>query len=72
MILRPLECASFRSLRRAESLPAKHTRPNGPTSELGPLVASLAEPKKPVLVEAEDHFFAGALTELERQIAGLS
>jgi alpha/beta superfamily hydrolase len=44
----------------------------GPISELEPLVASLAEPKKLVLVEAEDHFFAGALTELERQIAGLS
>jgi len=38
---------------------------------LGPLVASLAEPKKLVLVEAEDHFFAGALDELEYQIAGL-
>jgi alpha/beta superfamily hydrolase len=43
----------------------------GPTSELGPLVASLAEPKKLVLVEAEDHFFAGALSELEHQIASL-
>jgi len=43
----------------------------GPASELGPLVASLAEPKKLVLVEAEDHFFAGALDELEYQIAGL-
>ena len=44
----------------------------GPTSELGPLVASLAEPKKLVLVEAEDHFFAGALDELEYQIARLN
>jgi alpha/beta superfamily hydrolase len=44
----------------------------GPTSELGPLVASLAEPKKLVLVEAEDHFFAGALDELEYQIASLN
>jgi alpha/beta superfamily hydrolase len=44
----------------------------GPTSELGPLVASLAEPKKLVLIEAEDHFFAGALSELEHQIASLN
>jgi hypothetical protein len=43
----------------------------GPISELEPLVASLAEPKKLVLVEATDHFFAGALPELERAIAGL-
>ena len=43
----------------------------GPISELEPLVASLAEPKKLVLVEAKDHFFAGALPELERAIAGL-
>jgi alpha/beta superfamily hydrolase len=43
----------------------------GPASELEPLVASLAEPKKLVLVDAEDHFFAGALSELERKIAGL-
>lgn len=43
----------------------------GPASELEPLVASLAEPKKLVLVDAEDHFFAGALSELEHKIAGL-
>jgi alpha/beta superfamily hydrolase len=43
----------------------------GPASELEPLVASLAEPKKLVLVDAEDHFFAGALSELESAIAGL-
>jgi len=43
----------------------------GPASELEPLVASLAEPKKLVLVDAEDHFFAGALSELESTIAGL-
>ena len=43
----------------------------GPISDLEPLVASLAEPKKLVLVEAEDHFFAGALAELEREIASL-
>jgi len=43
----------------------------GPTSELEPLVASLPEPKRLILVNAEDHFFAGALDELEREIAGL-
>ena len=43
----------------------------GPISELEPLVASLPEPKKLVLIEAEDHFFAGALDVLEREIAGL-
>jgi len=43
----------------------------GPISELEPLVASLAEPKTLVLVDAEDHFFAGALDVLEREIANL-
>ena len=43
----------------------------GPMAELEPLVASLPEPKKLILVEAEDHFFAGALEELEREIARL-
>ncbi|MCU1335231.1 MAG: hypothetical protein JWO19_812 [Bryobacterales bacterium] len=43
----------------------------GPVSELEPLVASLPEPKKLILVDAQDHFFAGALDELEREIAGL-
>jgi len=44
----------------------------GPISELEPLVASLPEPKKLVMIEAEDHFFAGALPELEREIAALN
>jgi uncharacterized protein len=44
----------------------------GPISDLEPLVASLAEPKKLVLVSAEDHFFAGGLHELEREIASLA
>ena len=44
----------------------------GPISELEPLVASLAEPKKLVLVDAADHFFAGALDALEREIASLN
>ena len=43
----------------------------GSVSELEPLVASLSGPKKLILVEAADHFFAGALDELEREIAGL-
>ena len=41
----------------------------GPISELEPLVASLAEPKKLVLVDAEDHFFAGALDQLEQEVS---
>ena len=44
----------------------------GPISELEPLVASLPEPKKVILVEGQDHFFAGALDELERKIADLN
>jgi alpha/beta superfamily hydrolase len=43
----------------------------GPVAELEPLVASLPEPKKLVLVEATDHFFAAGLEQLEREIAGL-
>jgi alpha/beta superfamily hydrolase len=43
----------------------------GPVAELEPLVASLPEPKKLVLVEATDHFFAGGLEQLEREVAGL-
>jgi hypothetical protein len=42
----------------------------GPIAELEPLVAALPEPKKLVLVEATDHFFAGGLDRLEREIAG--
>jgi len=38
---------------------------------LEPLVAGLPEPKRLVLVEAGDHFFAGALDVLEREIASL-
>lgn len=40
----------------------------GPVSEIQPFVESLPEPKKLILVEAQDHFFAGALPELEEQI----
>ena len=44
----------------------------GPLPELEPLVASLPGPKKLILVDAADHFFAGALPGLEREIAGLN
>src|SRR5579871_838802 len=43
----------------------------GPVNELEPLVASLPEPKQLILIEAQDHFFAGGLDELEAQIAKL-
>jgi len=41
----------------------------GPVAELEALVDSLPEPKKLVLVEAHDHFFSGALDELEEAIS---
>ncbi len=44
----------------------------GPVAELEPLVAMLPEPKRLVLIEAQDHFFAGALQKLEDEIASLS
>lgn len=44
----------------------------GPVSDLEPLVAGLPEPKKLILVEAGDHFFAGALDVLELQVAHLA
>ena len=44
----------------------------GPVAELEPLVASLAEPKKLILVEAEDHFFTGALDRLEQEIGRMA
>ena len=37
----------------------------GPVAELQPFVKSLAEPKRLILVEAQDHFFAGGLEKLE-------
>lgn len=43
----------------------------GPVSEIEPFVAQLPEPKRLVLIEAQDHFFAGALERLEEEIAGL-
>jgi alpha/beta superfamily hydrolase len=43
----------------------------GPLAELEALVASLPEPKKLIIVEAGDHFFAGALDQLEREVSRL-
>ena len=43
----------------------------GPVAEIEPLVAALPEPKRLILVEAQDHFFAGALEGLEEEIAAL-
>jgi alpha/beta superfamily hydrolase len=43
----------------------------GPVAELEPLVSALPEPKRLVLVEAQDHFFAGALDRLEQEIVTL-
>jgi hypothetical protein len=43
----------------------------GPMQEWEPLVRALPEPKEIRLIEAKDHFFAGALEELEDLIAGL-
>jgi alpha/beta superfamily hydrolase len=40
-------------------------------AELEAVIAGLAEPKRLVLIEAQDHFFAGALEELEATVAGL-
>src|SRR5262249_30426071 len=40
----------------------------GPVEEIEPLVASLPDPKKLILVEAQDHFFASGLEELEQVI----
>jgi uncharacterized protein len=44
----------------------------GPISDLEPLVGGLPEPKKLILVEASDHFFAGALDVLELEVAHLA
>jgi alpha/beta superfamily hydrolase len=44
----------------------------GPVADLEALVESLPEPKRMILVEARDHFFAGALEVLEGEIAALA
>jgi uncharacterized protein len=43
----------------------------GPVAQIEPLIAALPEPKRLVLIQAQDHFFAGALDQLEEQIFGL-
>ena len=45
---------------------------HGPPPEMEAFYAQVAEPKRLIWVEAEDHFFAGALDELERQVAALT
>ncbi|HMC62719.1 MAG TPA: alpha/beta family hydrolase, partial [Candidatus Solibacter sp.] len=43
----------------------------GPRSELDALYARLPEPKQLIYIEAADHFFAGALNELEEVLIRL-
>jgi alpha/beta superfamily hydrolase len=43
----------------------------GPMPMIEEVVAGLAEPKRLILVEANDHFFAGGLDQLEHSIMGL-
>ena len=43
----------------------------GPVAEIEPLIAALPEPKRLILIEAKDHFFAGGLEKLEDAVAGL-
>ena len=43
----------------------------GPMADLEPVVAALPEPTKLVVIPAVDHFFAGALPELESAVASL-
>jgi alpha/beta superfamily hydrolase len=40
----------------------------GPVDELQPLVEALPEPKQLIWIDAEDHFFAGALEQLEESV----
>lgn len=44
--------------------------PYGPPEELERFFATVAEPKRLQFIEARDHFFAGALDELEMAVAG--
>ena len=44
----------------------------GAVEELKRLIETLPEPKQLILVDAQDHFFAGALEKLEETIAGLA
>ena len=44
---------------------------HGPRPEIEGIVAQLPEPKRIIFVEAEDHFFKGALDQFEQAIIGL-
>ena len=44
----------------------------GPVEELQSVVDALPEPKQLLLIDAQDHFFAGALEKLEETIAALA
>ena len=44
----------------------------GPVDELRPLVEALPEPKQLIWIDAEDHFFAGALEQLEESVIQLA
>jgi alpha/beta superfamily hydrolase len=44
----------------------------GPVEEIEPLVASLPEPKRLILIDSADHFFADGLEKLEEAVAGLT
>ena len=43
----------------------------GPLADLEPIVEALPEPRRLITISALDHFFAGALVELEDALAGL-
>jgi len=43
----------------------------GPVEDLQPLVEALPEPKQLIWIEAQDHFFAGALEQLEESVVQL-
>jgi len=43
----------------------------GPVEELRPLVEALPEPKQLIWIDAQDHFFAGALEQLEQSVIQL-
>ena len=44
---------------------------HGPRPDMEAFYAQVAEPKRLIWIDAEDHFFAGGLDELERQVAAL-
>ena len=44
----------------------------GPGEELRPLVEALPEPRQLIWIAAQDHFFAGAVEQLEESVFGLA